>query len=62
MGKEWTIKDQELLRKNYYEVSDEALKRMFPNRTWNAIYNKALTLGLREKFKVVRHGRKQLTG
>lgn len=53
-AKEWTIKDVLLLQNNYYQLTTEQLLKMFPDRTWCAIYNKALTLGLREKFKLYR--------
>lgn len=53
-NREWTIKEVIVLQNNYYDMSMEDLKKLLPGRTENAIYNKALTLGMREKYKLTR--------
>lgn len=53
-GREWTIKEVLLLQNNYYDCTMDELKLLLPKRTACAIYNKALTLGLREKYKLKR--------
>lgn len=54
-SKAWTMKECDVLRKKYNEVSMEELKEMLPGRNENSIYKKVQYL--RKKGWIIRRSR-----
>ena len=44
----WTKEEVEILKENYNKLSNENLTKLFPNKSFQAIYKKAYHLGLRK--------------
>lgn len=47
----WTQKEIEILKEHYTYASKEELLELLPKRSWHAIQNKALKLGLKRRTK-----------
>lgn len=46
--KSWTDEEVKILKENYNKLSNEGLIKLFPNKSFQAIYKKAYNLGLRK--------------
>jgi len=45
----WSLKELEILKKNYFELSKEELIKLIPNRKWSSIQQKAFCFNLKRK-------------
>lgn len=53
-ARDWTIKEVTILKMHYMTKTDAELQELLPGRNPGAIYSKALTLGMRGKYKQYR--------